>query len=306
MARRGRSASSCVSGRRGASLRLPQPSSAARGEWPRTGPRVRGRAATLFHCADPPTHGRGYCFFIQSSRLGAGNRSMRDNSGTAATRGRPLPAWRSRRRSLPARYPPRRGQARFELAEFVRGADEHRVDCADRPRISSGVSSCTSRWRTYTLTMSPVPITSSATSDSQKCWRRRRRWSRGHRRSRRRTSQRPTCRVIGIHPRRCRRARRRCRCGAQQPSGRPHVQHVAANTAAARSRHRTARRTGRAIWRRAPAGVSARNAAREQCLQPAARSTEPRHAAARSVSTMATDAASSTATLAYTTGAPSR
>ena len=37
-----------------------------------------------------------------------------------------------------------------------------------RPRISSGVSSCTSRWRTYTLTMSPAPITSSAASDSQK------------------------------------------------------------------------------------------------------------------------------------------
>ena len=36
-----------------------------------------------------------------------------------------------------------------------------------RPRISSGVSSCTSVWRTTTLTMSTAPLMNSATIDSQ-------------------------------------------------------------------------------------------------------------------------------------------
>src|SRR5829696_151309 len=39
-----------------------------------------------------------------------------------------------------------------------------------RPRIASGVSSCTSSWRTYTLTMSPAPNKASTAMDSQKCF----------------------------------------------------------------------------------------------------------------------------------------
>ncbi len=35
-----------------------------------------------------------------------------------------------------------------------------------RPRISSGVSSCTSDWRMTTLIMSAAPVTTSATSES--------------------------------------------------------------------------------------------------------------------------------------------
>src|SRR5688572_25068487 len=37
-----------------------------------------------------------------------------------------------------------------------------------RPRISSGVSSCTSMWRMYTLIMSEAPMTTSAASETKK------------------------------------------------------------------------------------------------------------------------------------------
>ena len=43
------------------------------------------------------------------------------------------------------------------------------LTAATRPRMASGVSSCTKVWRVTTLTLSAAPVTASASSDRPKC-----------------------------------------------------------------------------------------------------------------------------------------
>ena len=186
---------------------------------------------------------------------------------TAGRRGRAGPETSAPRALPPAacrRRPPRTaGTApisaasapEFELAELVRGADEHACSRPPtRPRIASGVSSWTRVWRTKTLTMSAAPSTSRAGSDSGRAGRQaeadggdaeqRHRPEHDAGRHARRSGDAPAASAIATAPTAGIAAQQAQAPRARRAGCRGH------RSAAAPSPRRAAPRTGRARWRR--------------------------------------------------------
>ena len=130
-----------------------------------------------------------------------------------------------------------------------------------RPRIESGVSSCTSMPRTNTLTMSPAPAMISAASDSQKLVDSPTMIMQTPNNATPPNIQVPACRWIGRMPSQTAHdGRADAGCGTQDSEAdRADVEDlVRVRRQQRRRRRRTARRTDRARSRRAPASSARR------------------------------------------------
>ena len=182
-------------------------------------------------------------------------------TGTTASTARRSPASRSRRRppSRPARATPPSAPAR-NSPSWLLAPMNVALTALTRPRIASGVSSWTSVCRITTLTMSALPLTTSATIDSSERSRDREHEDRqpvdGDGREHEPAHAAPQRRARKPQRHQQRTDGRRRAQQSQAPTARSAAR-PSRTSAAAPSRHRAARRTGRARSRRGSPRCSA-------------------------------------------------